>query len=147
MDVLHAASALFVNKAGRVLLQLRDDKPGLAFAGMWTFFGGAAEDGETPEQAIYREVFEELGWRDPVLHYWTLQIRPHVAAPETCTVHNHIYVGPLTVDPAALVLGEGQAMALFGPDEAAVMELAFGQHEPLRQFFRDYAAGTLEVWR
>lgn len=145
MIVLDAASALFVDGGGRVLLQQRDDKPGLPFAGMWTFFGGAVEAGETPEQAVYREVAEELGWHDPRLSYWTLQIRPHVAAPDTHVVHNHIYVGRLTIDPDALTLGEGQAMALFDAAAAESIELAFWQHEPLRRFFREYAAGTLEI--
>lgn len=145
MIILDAASALFVDTEGRVLLQQRDDKPGLAFAGMWTFFGGAVEDGETPEQAVYREVAEELGWHTPKLTYWTTQIRPHVAAPETHVVHNAIYVGRLTVHPDDLTLGEGQAMGLFDAAAAETMELAFWQHEPLRRFFRDYAAGRLEI--
>lgn len=145
MVVLDAASALFVDAGGRVLLQKRDDKPELAFAGMWTFFGGAVEAGETHEQAVYREVAEELGWHAPKLVYWTTQVRPHVTAPDTHIVHNHIYVGRLTVSPDDLTLGEGQAMALFDAYAAGTMELAFWQHEPLRRFFRDYAAGTLEI--
>lgn len=145
MIILNAASALLVDAGGRVLLQQRDDAPDLAFAGMWTFFGGAVEAGETHEQAVYREVAEELGWRDPKLVYWTTQVRPHVAAPDTHAVHNHIYVGRLTVSPNDLTLGEGQAMALFDAAAAGTMELAFWQHEPLRRFFREYAAGTLEI--
>lgn len=145
MDVLHASSALFVDADGRVLLQLRDDKPEIAFPNMWTFFGGAAEGDESPEQAIYREVEEELGWRTPNLRYWMMQIRPDVVRPETRVIHNHIYVGPLDVPLESLVLGEGQAMRFFDAREADTLEMAFGQHEQLRQFFREYAAGTLEI--
>jgi 8-oxo-dGTP pyrophosphatase MutT (NUDIX family) len=42
-------------------LQLRDRDPGIAFPGHWGFFGGEMETGETPLEAIGREVREELG--------------------------------------------------------------------------------------
>ena len=41
----HVAVGLIVADDGRVLLQLRDDKPGLPGAGQWGFFGGHLEPG------------------------------------------------------------------------------------------------------
>jgi 8-oxo-dGTP diphosphatase len=55
--VLVAAVAL-VDEDGRVLLQRRP--PGKAMAGLWEFPGGKVEPGETPEQALIREMREEL---------------------------------------------------------------------------------------
>lgn len=144
MLIVEAASALLINKAGQVLLQLRDDKPDLPFAGMWTFFGGAVEEGETHEQAVHREVQEELGLTGLTLRHWMVQERPMVVNPEI-TVHNHVYVGRLTVDPRTLTLFEGQAMALFDRSAAEILELAFSQHDVMRQFYRDLDAGTLEI--
>ena len=54
-----------VDAEKRVLLQQR--APGRAMAGLWEFPGGKVEDGETPEQALVREIEEELGVTlDPV---------------------------------------------------------------------------------
>jgi ADP-ribose pyrophosphatase YjhB (NUDIX family) len=53
-----AQAVLLVNRA--YALQLRDDVPGIAARGMWALFGGALEEGESPEAALRREIFEEL---------------------------------------------------------------------------------------
>ena len=56
--VLVAACAL-VDVDGRVLLAQRPE--GKALAGMWEFPGGKVEPGERPEEALIRELREELG--------------------------------------------------------------------------------------
>jgi 8-oxo-dGTP diphosphatase len=56
--VLVAACAL-VDVDGRVLLARRP--PGRSMAGLWEFPGGKVEDGERPEEALIREMSEELG--------------------------------------------------------------------------------------
>jgi 8-oxo-dGTP diphosphatase len=56
--VLVAACAL-VDADGRVLLARRP--PGRPLAGLWEFPGGKVETGERPEEALIREMSEELG--------------------------------------------------------------------------------------
>lgn len=52
--------ALALERAdGRVLMQRRP--PGKAHGGLWEFPGGKIEPGETPRDALVREVNEELG--------------------------------------------------------------------------------------
>jgi 8-oxo-dGTP diphosphatase len=56
--VLVAAAAL-VDRDNRVLIAQRPE--GKSMAGLWEFPGGKVHDGETPEQALVRELGEELG--------------------------------------------------------------------------------------
>ncbi len=53
------AAVALVDADGRVLLARRPE--GKAMAGLWEFPGGKVADGETPEQALIRELREELG--------------------------------------------------------------------------------------
>ncbi len=56
---LAVVAAALVDSEGRVLLQKRPT--GKAMAGLWEFPGGKIDPGETPENALSRELMEELG--------------------------------------------------------------------------------------
>ena len=57
--VVHVVAAAITDPRGRVLLARRTI--GRDLAGLWEFPGGKVEPGETPEQALIRELQEELG--------------------------------------------------------------------------------------
>lgn len=59
MKVLLVSAVALVDRDGRVLLAQRPE--GKSMAGLWEFPGGKVESGETPENALIRELEEELG--------------------------------------------------------------------------------------
>lgn len=110
---------------GQFLLQLRDDIPGIAAPGLWGFFGGHIELGETPEIALVRELEEEIGYM--------LTTAPHkVGIVETERVIRHIYAAPLTAAFEQLQLNEGWDFALVAPKAIALGE----QYSPVAQQVR-----------
>lgn len=57
--ILLVAACALIDADGRVLLARRPE--GKAMAGLWEFPGGKLHPGETPEDALIRELHEELG--------------------------------------------------------------------------------------
>jgi 8-oxo-dGTP diphosphatase len=71
------AVGILIDAKGRFLLTSRP--VGKVYAGFWEFPGGKLEGGETVEQALKRELQEELGLTIATAHFWktALMDYPH----------------------------------------------------------------------
>ena len=95
---------------GRLLLQLRDNKPDIYCPGCWGLFGGAIDKGETPETALRRELFEELFLTRFSMKYSFSWINP------SSTIRLLFFAVSEIGSLDMLKLNEGQAMELFTVD-------------------------------
>lgn len=94
------------------LLQLRDDLDWILYPGQWGLFGGHLEPDETPLEALYRELQEEIGYCPPTATpLWTEQEE---------RVTRHLFYVPLEGELSTLQLGEGQDFRLV--DAAAIAQ-------------------------
>jgi 8-oxo-dGTP diphosphatase len=66
------AVGVLIDADGRFLLTSRP--PGKVYAGHWEFPGGKVEPGETIEQALGRELHEELGITIGHAHRWQVAV-------------------------------------------------------------------------
>ena len=66
------AVGVLIDAEGRFLLTSRP--AGKVFAGYWEFPGGKLEAGETVEQALRRELHEEIGIHIGAVHPWKVEL-------------------------------------------------------------------------
>lgn len=104
---------LLEDPAGRIALQLRDNQPGVSFGGLWGLFGGWLEPGETPQQAVLREVMEELTIAlDPARLVYLGVYWMHVVR-----ARDFIFRYPITDELDHARLNEGEAFLLMSRPE------------------------------
>jgi 8-oxo-dGTP diphosphatase len=130
-----SVAAIPYNKKGQILLQQRDDKPELPFAGHWTTFGGAIEAGETPEAAIHRELLEEIELSLD-MRFWKVFDNPvQMLSGESVVVEQYVFVGRIDVEAVDIRLNEGQALGYFGLEDIDHLPMAFGFENLFKEFF------------
>ncbi len=126
------SAIIFVNSANRVLLFLRDNKPEIPFPNQWDLLGGGVDEGESPEECLRRELFEEIEYDLP--------------KPQKLQVLDngkwgivHVFWQRAEFDLARTPLHEGQKLRWFSEAEIRALtdnEIAFGFRNLVLKFFQ-----------
>ena len=123
-------SMVIVNDEGHILLQLRDDKSSIPFPNKWVTLGGQVEKGESPEEAIKRELMEEIefdlvDFKFLKSYEWSDRIE-------------FVFYAKLNFDLETVPLHEGQKIEYFTKEQILNMNLAFDDDELFRDLFDNY---------
>ena len=120
---MRRSSALVpTDSLGWVLLQHRtEDAP--TWPGYWGLFGGGAEEGETPSEALVREVREETGFdASGATEAGVVSYEGFTSGNLRMTVF-HAFVEMKDIQAMASALTEGQGLGLFPVEELRGMKV------------------------
>lgn len=121
MKVREATAAIILADDRRLILQQRDNIPGILHPGKVGLFGGHREGNESFTECIVREIYEEISYYLPVDRFEHLATRsgddPDIVGG---FVHGEIFV-VRNVPIAQLVVKEGALLVI---EPAAISEIA-----------------------
>ena len=104
--------ALLVDTNGKLIVQQRDDKPGITNPGMVSLFGGTSHEGESPIETLRRELREELELEVNSNNLLLQTVKHENGTNVACSIY--IVTG---VDAEKLKLHEGAGFATGTPEE------------------------------
>ena len=124
------ATIILLDRLDRCLLFLRDDKPTIPYPNTWDLLGGIVEAGETADQAIRREMLEEieLTLDHPAL-FKVYDLPDRV---------EHLFWQRTDLEIGKTSLHEGQKLAWFSEEQIRTMKpdgLAFGFRDFVIDFY------------
>jgi len=124
----------FYDEQKRILLQ---DRYGIAKSGEeWSFFGGGIENGETPEQALKREIKEELNY--DIVNYKFFK-KYQRALPPDYYVTSYFFLAPFP-GFGKLEQHEGKGMKLFTLAEIKKLKILPIDHPIIDELDKFFAA-------
>lgn len=137
MDKFKKTSHAIILYDKKILMVLRDNKPGLSDSNVWTFPGGTMEIGENFMETLKRELKEEINIVPSNIEHVGLIING-----ETRSRHE-TYVCQLTAEEAGNVkLGnEGQDLKFFAYDE--MVSLPHARY--VEKFVSSYGSGLKKL--
>jgi 8-oxo-dGTP diphosphatase len=115
------AAIILENDDGKFLLALRDNKPGIPFPNHWDLIGGHVEEGETPEEAMVREVKEEL---DIDMKDYTFYKKFECLTGDAYDNIKYIFSGKINIPIEEITLLEGERAQYFSKEEIPELKFA-----------------------
>lgn len=104
-----------------ILLMLRDDKSWIPFPNHWDIFGGHVEEGETPEEALIREIKEELDIELKEYRFWR---KYECLTGDAYENTKYIYTAKIDIPINEVTLYEGQEARYFKREEIPGVKFA-----------------------
>ena len=115
------AAIILENDQGELLLALRDNKSWIPFPNHWDLIGGHVEEGETPEEALVREVKEEL---DIDIMDYDFFKKFECLTGDAYENEKYIYTGKINLPIEKITLLEGERAQYFTRKEIPDLKFA-----------------------
>jgi 8-oxo-dGTP diphosphatase len=115
------AAIILENDRGEFLLALRDNKSWIPFPNHWDLIGGHVEEGETPEEALVREVKEEL---DIDIKDYAFFKKFECLTGDAYENEKYIYTGKINLPIEEITLLEGERARYFTREEIPDLKFA-----------------------
>ena len=124
------AGIILLNRNNEVLLLLRDNKIDIPFPNMWDIPGGKVEDGESPEQALRREMTEEMFIKNlGEINLFKILTSENIT--------DNIFWKRLNLNLEEIDLKEGQRIEYFNLERIRKTKLAFNYNQVLESFYSE----------
>jgi len=125
----YACAIIRDSETNRLLFEIRtDDAP--KNPGMWSFFGGGAEAGESPEACVLRELKEELG---VTLMASDLSALRSYVNPRTSR-HRHVFEVSALNEASSLVVTESAGFDWVDAQRALQLDLSVSTRRDLEAY-------------
>ena len=133
MTIGRGAGVILIANDGTILLQYRD-KDSRWNQDSWSEFGGQIEEGETPEEAVKRELKEELGIELADLKFF----KKYELQREKGIYEQFVFTASLNYPLESLKKQqkEGKDLAFFSCEEIRNLKMANYTKEILEDFFK-----------
>jgi len=143
-DGVRGAGVFFYDRARRrVLFYRRDNKPTIPFPDQLDILGGHVEEGETAEQAVVREMAEELDDLRSGRPYALSGHRLFTVYTDPQGPVDYLFSKAADFDLPDVRLKEGQSLIWLTEEEAARTSFAFGYNRLVADFFHALRAGRV----
>jgi 8-oxo-dGTP diphosphatase len=130
------AAIILENDKGEFLLALRDNKPGIPFPNHWDLIGGHVEDGETPEEALLREIKEELNIE---LKDYAFYKKYECLSGDAYENIKYIFTGKINLPIEEITLLEGERAQFFSREEIPDVKFANIIKTIVLDYIRDHS--------
>lgn len=135
----NGAGIIIYNDKNQVLLQLRNNDHSIKYPNNWVLFGGAMNPNEVPEQAVKREIYEEIGIILRNISFF----RNYVYIDEDEVHKQYIFKLQSNLDLNKIILKEGADFKFFSKKELENIDIGFNVRDMLRDFFNTIENGKI----